>query len=443
MKIVQGFVSIPSLSDNSVNAIAEFGEFSPHSATFTKDLRSYSDTDVYPHIEIITVKVIDEASTEIALPTAVSDKMLAVSNWIYTQYSNSAIPLNMNKATMEQAILAEFSGVSRVQIGQILPTADPSKRLLDHVRFDVNHANVQWRVTLWWSDSRFRSQYRYYDIHVVPPIDDVSRLIGKIADVAVALNAVKTQAITNRINTHNAKHKLSHIHTLDVDWHDPNNAASRLLTGWTLLIHGNAGSDTEAMKSAIREYLEEQVPGAQWAKIFPSLYSANEFILIPYWKDYASVLQNYDDGLYRSMVSLGGINDIKEKFVPSTYKYGSSSEQFLNKNGTIMSVFYRSMMVYTIGNPANNGDVFSILELYPDYMSVSTESLDFARMSMRTQNFVLKLNDCMNKARVYDPNVGTPEGYTLSLRGAREYLGFDYEGYTYYILTRHGHLREV
>ena len=104
MKIVQGFVSIPSLSDNAVNAIAEFGEFSPHSATFTKDLRSYSDTNVYPHIEIITVKVIDESSTEIVLPTAVSNTMLAVSNLIYTQYTNSAIPLNMNKATMEQAI---------------------------------------------------------------------------------------------------------------------------------------------------------------------------------------------------------------------------------------------------------------------------------------------------------------------------------------------------
>ena len=49
----------------------------------------------------------------------------------------------------------------------------------------------------------------------------------------------------------------------------------------------------------------------------------------------------------------------------------------------------------------------------------------------------------MNKARLFDINKGIPEGYTLATKGAREYIGFDYEGFTYYVLTRSGYLKEI
>ena len=166
-------------------------------------------------------------------------------------------------------------------------------------------------------------------------------------------------------------------------------------------------------------------------------------MIVPFWGDLASPSQIYDDGLYRSMVKLGTITGVKEKYIPHTYKYGTNTDTYFAEQGTVLGCYYRAMILYTIGNPANKEDKYSLMDIFPDYMSVSTKSPDFARMSNKTQKFVLKLNECLNHARLYDPNHGTPIGYTLSLRGAREYLGFDFEGFTYYVLTRMGYLREI
>lgn len=445
MKIIQGFVTIPALADNRVGAIAKFGEFSAHSMTFSRDLRNLSDTSQYPHIEVLTVKAVNESSQNIDIPALVASRMLSVSNFIHDQYVKSTIPLNSSKAVLEQAITTEMPYATSVKIGEIMNTTQTGKRLIDNIRFDINHESEQYRITLWFSDERFRSQYRYYEIEVIPPVDDINRFIDSLPNVAVDLSKVKVQSITNRINTQNRKDKFTELVTYPLTWHEPTDNTGKVVlnTEWTLIIYGNAGADTEAIKGAIREYLLAHSNYADWPKIFPTLFSTNEFVVVPFWDAIATPKVVYDDGLYNSMITTGLINLATYKYIPSSYRLGEGSNEFIAINTTVGSVFYRSMMFMALGNPSNKGGIYTFQHLFPDYMAVPTDSPDFARMTTNTQSFVLKLNECFNKARGYSPNEIFPSGFTLAVKGAREYIGFDFGEFTFYVMTRLGYLRDI
>lgn len=445
MKIIQGFVTIPTMADNKVGVTAKFGEFSAHSATFSRDLRNLSDPATYPDLEIITVKAIDEASHNIDIPPTVVTRLLSVPGWIQTQYNAGAIPLDASKTVLENAITAELPYATGVRIGQILSTGQNGKRLPDNIRFDISHDNEIYRVTLWFSDERFRTQYRYYEIEVIAPVDIVDRLVDSLANVAVTLSAVKMQSVTNRINTQNRKDKFTELQTYPLTWHAPNDASGKsvLNTEWTMIIYGNAGADTEAIKGAIRDYLFANSAYEDWAKIFPTLFSSNEFVIVPFWDAVATPRVTYDDGLYNTMITTGIINLATYKYIPSSYRVGNGSDEFIALNTTVGSVFYRAMMFISLGNPSNKGGIYTIAHLFPDYMGVSTASPDFSRMSTKTQSFVLKLNDCFNKARLYTPNERFPAEYTLAVKNSREHIGFDFDGFTFYVMTRLGYLRGI
>ena len=83
------------------------------------------------------------------------------------------------------------------------------------------------------------------------------------------------------------------------------------------------------------------------------------------------------------------------------------------------------------------------MEFFPDYMDISTSSPDFSRLSTRTQNFCTQLNDALHKAREYSLTKPMPTGYTKSVKANREYIGFDFEGFTFYIMTRLGYMKAM
>lgn len=443
MKIIQGFVVIPTLADNAVGQIAPFGEFSEHAQTYTKDLRHLSNPDVYPHVEIATVKAINEQSQNITIPSKVSGYMLQVANWIYKQFVNASIPLANAKSVLESAVSTEFTFATTVRIGEIMSTNQPSKRLIDYIRFDCVENGETYRTTMWFNDQRFRIQYSYYDIIVIPPVDDIDRLTQDLPSTAVAIQSTTIDSVVAKIGYHTRANKPTNIVPFSLTYHDPTGTNSSLIqTTWTLMLYGAMAEDTESMKSAIRDYLSDTSNYDKWHVIFPDLYSTNEFIVIPFWDARATIEDSFDVGLYRTLVSNNELKDIQNRLVPNSYKVGKNSEIYLAENTLIGSVFYRTMMFMSLGSPSNSNTINKLTDLYPDYMALGTDSPDFSRMSIDTQDFVLKLNECFNKARLYTPDEKFPEGFTRATKGSRVYIGFDALGYTFYVLTRQGYLKD-
>lgn len=109
----------------------------------------------------------------------------------------------------------------------------------------------------------------------------------------------------------------------------------------------------------------------------------------------------------------------------------------------MLSTMYRGINLLAVGNPNNIGGHIKFKPMFPDYMAVSTDKGDFARMSTMTQEFILVLLEVLEMARRYTLNSTLAPGFIKATKGNREYIGFDYEGFTYYVLTRLGYLKNA
>lgn len=443
MYTFSAFVEIPALADNAIERIAKFGELSVKARTFTKDVRNFVDKTAYPNIEITSFAILDDASRPIVSPPLeLSNVALNLSNFLYTQYSNNAIPLPSSKATLVAAIGNTISGITSIKVGDILESGTPGKRLIDYVRYDVVIANKLWRVTLWFSDAKFRLQYPLYDIVVIPPLGDISRLIDTPATVMEALDSITVDYTINRIAAITNEHSATTVYTHTVKWHDLAGSNTRIDTKWTVVIYGSAGNDLDLIKDAIRKYLGDNSTSDKWPSIFPDLYSENEFLLMPFWGLLATPTDGYDDGLYSSIVNLSDVDFQANRLIPASFMSVINREELKKQYIGLLASNYRGIQIMTIGNPNNVGGQIIFKTMYPDYMSVSSDKPDFARMSTKTQEFVLKMLETLEIARNYTLNSTLPFGYSKATKSNREYVGFDYEGFTYYVLSRMGYLKD-
>ena len=443
MYTLNAFVEIPALANNAIEQIGRFGELSVKARTYSKDIRNFSDKPAYPNIDLTTLSILDESSRPLATPPEdLTNTALSVSNFLYTQYSNNAIPLSSSKTTLVNAVGAEFSDIRNVRIGEILDSGSPGKRLIDYIRYDQVIDSKIWRCTLWFSDSKFRLQFPLYDVVVIPPVGDVGRLIDTPATVIEALSTITVDYVINRIAGITTEHSATTVYTHTVKWHDPAGSNSRIDSKWTVVIYGAAGNDLDIIKDAIRRYLSDNSPSDKWPKIFPDLYSENEFLLMPLWGLLATPTDGYDDGLYSSIVNLGDLNTQADRLIPPSYMNVIDRELLKKQYLGVMASNYRGINIMTVGNPNNVDSKILFKAMFPDYMAVSSDKPDFARMSNLTQEFVLILLGTLELARNYTLNASLPAGFARAIKANREYIGFDYEGFTYYVLTRIGYLKD-
>lgn len=442
MNTLNAFVSIPALADNTVSKIGKFGEFSVKARTYTKDTRHYTDKNSYPNVELTTVAILDDRSVTVPNPPdELTDIALTVSGFMYTQYSNNSIPLPTSKATLESAVAMEVPRIRNVLINAIMESGVPGKRLIDHIRYDCVIDGILWRVTLWFSDEKFRLQYPLYDVVVIPPMGDIDRMIDSPANVIEAIRSVTIDYTVNRVAAITSEHSATTLYTHTIRWNDPLGSISNVSTKWTVVIYGSAGNDLDIIKDSIRRYIAANSASDKWPTIFPDLYSENEFLLMPMWDVVAAPANSYDDGLYGSLTDFKNINEQAVRVIPSSFTGAVNIETLTSNYLGILSTTYRGLLVMTLGNPNNVDGLTMFNEMYPDYMAVSTDKPDFARMSTITQDFVIQLIEVLDIARHYTLNSVLTGGYVKATKGNREYIGFDFNGFTYYVLTRTGYLK--
>lgn len=444
MYILNAFVSIPELANNKVNTIAKFGELSVPAKTYTRDIRNYSNKTSYPGIELVTFTQIDGNGNVVSNPDSnVSTQALQVAYYLFSQYQTNKIPLPTAKQTLINAVGKEFTSIRNIIIGEILDGETTGKRLVDYIKYDYVVNNQEWRCTLWFSDQAFRSQYPLYEIAVIPPIGDVLRLNAPASTVIEAVSSVSVDYVVNKIADITREFKATTYHVYTTNWHDPEGGEARIPVKWTIVIYGRAGIDQDTIKDAIREYLGVHGAGVDWTKIFPDLYAEEEFLIIPYWDRLSTATDGYDDGLYSSIISLKVINDINTRVIPSSYGDLKTREQHLKENFQVLSTAYRSIMIGVIGNPNNREKEYVFSKKFPDYMTIATDRSDFSRMSDKTQRWILRLLEVLELARDYNSTVELPLEYVKVIKASREYIGFTFEGYTYYVLTRMGYNKNL
>lgn len=435
MNTIKAFVSNPTLADNTAGQVALFGELSAYANTFSRTRQQYANNLVANGLELITFTTRNDSNAVITLSAGVRNHILAVSQWIYDQYNSSAIPPNSNKLAFITALGSQFPDMSLIAINEILNGSPSTKRLPDHVYWHYSDGGTQTQIKIWFADSRFRTQYDDFEILVIPPTAPIDDLNNPLTTVNLLLNAVTFESITNQVNTLANGVPYTTLHNFNITWNDPLVANATLTTRWSLVIYGAAGLDNDAIKNAIREYISTHSLLTVWSTIYPTLYADNEFTIIPLWGDIATPENGLDPTLYRTASRVGKHITVASALIPSNYAQSVNIVSFLNSNLISLAAVYRSLMLLAVGNPNNTGGQYNFLTKYPDYMAIPTTSADWVRLEVVTQNFIIKLNDALDKARVLTAISAVPVGYTRSTRNGRVYLSFDYLGVTYLVLA--------
>ncbi len=435
MNILKGFISIPELANNLVGQTAIFGELSTYSSTFSRNRQQYVDTVLHPAVELETFTTNTDTGSTFTPSVGVRAHVLAVAAWVYEQYKVSAVPSNTNKAAFIASLGIEFPVMTSIVINSIVNGNPITKRMPDSIDWYYNDGGTNTRIKIWFSDASFRTQYDDYEIIAIPPVAVINDLNNNSATVGLVL-ALKTPAmLIAEVNLAAGLDPYTIVRSQDVTWNSPTTPGATLQTSWTLIIYGAAGNDADIIKNAIREYISSHSLLTNWSTIYPSLYADNEFTIVPLWGDIASPATGLDPALYNSSIRVGKLLTVAATLIPAAYAQSVVISTYLNAQLYIASAFFRSLQFMVIGNPNNIGAAYSFRSQYPDYMDIPTTSADFARLSVNTQAFVIKLNDALEQARTLTAISAIPVGYTRTTRNNRVYLSFDFGGFTYLVLA--------
>ena len=439
MNILQGFFSISALSNNvSGNAPAKFGELDTLTRTFTKDEKQFADA-AYAAVELVTFQTLDELKNSVTPSKPFTNTILALGKWLYNQHINNNIPVESRKSEFITAIVTEIPSLTNVKIGEIQPNETGSRRFFDWISFELKDGTITYDCKIWASNLAMWQQYEGGSIVVFPPIDPVDQLNADKSTVVNLLDSIDVGDMMELIESVQGKNRATSVRTITLTHHDPNDPTATTVTNWYAVVWGNLINDLDNIKNSIRDYLSHNSTNTNWDVIYPELFASNEFVHIPLYENTAFSDSAIQDGGYRSITTVGNLNNLAKARIPTGYAQMSNINVFMASNLTILDHTYRTTLLLSLANPANKNDIHRITDLYPDYRALPTTNIDFNRMSLETQDWSIKMSAALELAYRFRESDVAPNGYYKIKRGLRTYLAFQIHGFYHLVLIKNNY----
>jgi hypothetical protein len=434
---LKGFMVFAPLANNSFDVIAPLGELSTHCATFSKEKGQYTNP-LYADSKLVSFlsqrTAVDGAETQITTPVIHQNAALNLSQWIYTK--SLAQEISEDRDAFASAMIASF-GQTHLELafGEIV--GDGVRWMPEWVSYKLNDAEDN-RVRLWYADDSFRRQYDEYEIGFVPPIavlDDFFKdpLIVKAAVEAWSLTSALEKAdvlknrkpetvMMNKVYKYFAQ--LAPFISLD--------------TNWTIIIWGPAGNNPDIIKQELAKWIlaNSQHTEEEWMDIFPDIFTSTEFIVTPFWDEVAIEQKTIINGVYSPTVRAKDVISVSNL----TIKGKNYTQLHIDENLCVSSVLYGSLAMSVVGGPYNRGGVSKFNDQWPDYINVSTNSPDFNRMQLATQDFVNLLYSMLIVAEKATLFSDIPLGMSRVTRNGIVYIAASMNDILYLVVTKYSML---
>lgn len=421
MYSLKGFVEFAGFANNIPGVIAKIGELSPVSYTYSKEKGYYDDPD-YKDIEITSfLSVEDDGTTKTAveIPSEIRSNIFKICNWIYGQMI--ATGNTQDRINFLAIISNEFSQlIEGVQCGAI--STDGTNHIPDWVCWKF--IGSEHYIRLWFTDESFRNQYDEYEIVVVPPLEPLDTFFMKATDVKVRLEAMTATIMVDKLQKAKDDYPETIIKVETYDYYAPGNPDFRVPSRWGILIYGMAGNNPDCIKEAICDYIMERTEHTrdEWAEILPDLFRRTEFMIIPLWDQYGIPNRVLEKGIYSPLikheraVEVGIAALLPPASGLADPKHAPYTEGHIRHYLSFMGHPYRSIALVIVGGPENRQGKFYLTDFFPDFISVNTASIDFNRMSVKTQEFATILADLIYNAEQVDTYTVLPFGMTRMYR---------------------------
>lgn len=421
------FIDIPSMVNNTPGIDSPLGELSTRSKTFSREVGFYSNS-TYPDVKLTALSsVIDGNKTPVSV--TYRDLVLQVAQYLYSKSvdgiltdNTEAARQNLNSAFNAQIEIVSMSAM--VTNGTYwLPGGLVFRRIGDD-------ANL---IKVWFSNETFRRQYELYEIVVVPPVDDLNDLHRHRAFVLALLRAITIPDHVRKSQRISDGKPYTYLISSNYDWVDPNDPQIRQPTPWTVIIYGEAGNNADIIRDTLIDYVLDNstYTREQWEVIYPDLFLPNEYYITPFWDRFSLPNQRLVSGLYSPT------SKYSEHLNYGTSTFHGVPVEHIRREMTICGTTYKGLSFLACSNAKNRDPRKSFDRMWPQYIDITTNSLDFNRIPPYTQNFIRRLIEAFVIADQIDQMIDIPEGMSRVRRGRNDYLTFNYDTMQYLVSLKH------
>lgn len=402
MNIVKGFVNIQSLISNVPGVVSSIGELSPNGFTYSKDKGYYTNTALDGY-ELITFTSVDDNGGKRVLPIEEVDFIIRVVDYVKLYTSAREAPFSVDD--LRSNLLDQFIGkLGNLEVGEfVLNQSTGLPSWISWTGTEPTTGNY-----IWLADEAFRNQYDDYEITVIPPIQNLDTFFLSTPVVATAIYTQTVDKIMDRVNDAKQGYPETFIRFLRYDFIDPVHRDRRIETLWGVLIYGGYGDNVDDIKDAIAEYVLANSTHIRdnWEQIMPDIFRRTEFSILPRWDLYSIPNMLTYQGLYSQLVNPKETLELAKTYL------NMYSPLHIGDNVYIAPYPYKSIMLVIVNGQYNIEGKKDFKEMFPDFIPIPSTSLDFGRMTLKTQDLVYKLEEMLMVAE-------TMGNYTLIPRSMR------------------------
>lgn len=416
---IKGFVTAEFLINNNTGVIAEVGELSTHSRTFSKE-KTYHSNALYPGIDL-TVFSSKNDGTPQSMSTVVAEEILkAVEAFktfdstgdFVTQYA-AALPLHASPA----------AGARILQNGFHMP---------EWFSFVFTLPTTTAEVKIWLSDTKFRAEYDEYEIIIIPPASPVTGLYAPYADARSAASSSSFISRIGEIETIRANNPYTSMRAINLRWVDPSDLSLTFQSEWTIVGFGPQATRQSNILIAIRAYLlaNSEYSIDQWRQYLPEVKSVETFVFIPAWDKISLSAGPAGDSLYSPVIAPDAITSMVSQYLPSVpYTDNKAYVDYF-------ALLYKSLGIICVGSATNTAGQQAFREKYRDYTVISFNDQNINRLQATTVAGMQVLELLVRQCEADNGTNAVPSGYTRVIEGPFTYLETIEAGVVFRMVTR-------
>ncbi len=413
----KSFCNIVPLVLNQSGMDSIIGEISAHGRTFTKNLGTYhsENSDRYDLLNFLSA---DGDGSYRELTKNEVNQITMLVDVCYQKSLNNPGPVDRIELLEELLETGAIYDMANISIGSM--TDNSSVWLPEWIQFKDLSSGFDNSHIVWLSDEVFCREYPDLIIEVVPVIDNLNDFFLPSAQVKRMVDSVKIPQIMERLAVARNKIPCTWTNADEYQYVDPANNSNRFNVPWPCNIWTDAGNDPDVIRERLAEHIlsNSTHTRAEWMVIFPDIFVRTEYILSPYWENYAAGARALDHGVYSPFADASSIQNHAALFAPDY------PVEFVKATAQISGFPFRSITATSIGSIQNRSSRHKLTDMFPDFMNVGTVGPDFDRMSIDTQLWILKLVAGFNAAETWTSATLLPAGFSRVVRGAITYISF-------------------
>lgn len=411
---------------NVPGVVADFGEISTWSLTYTKERGEYHDPNV-PGYRLVSARSFDTELGEIEAPQTLINETIDMALKTIQYVTQSLRPYDVED--FRNTLLALFyARAYNINIG---PFYNGDTLALPEWISWVSTEHDNTFVRIWFTDKAFADQFDEYQTTIIPPLDNLDDFFLLPGEVKTRLEAVSFTDLMNKVQDAKDYHPETYIRSLSFDYIPPN-GSEPIPTRWTILIYGIAGDNIDSIKDAFIDYVlaNSTHSRTEWERIMPNLFKRTEFILLPRWDKYSIPNLFIEEGLYSSL------SDPLEVIAFCKYNVPYYTEIHVERNITILPHDYKAITICIVNGNANVEGKEKFNLLFKDYIPVPSTSLDFNRMSPSTREWLLTLQEMLVLAETMDQFTSLPRKFRRIFRENQLYISVVIDNVHYLMLSK-------